>query len=75
MCIGTYIAAPPVNHMTTLYVDHVGLEVSWWLRKSPERLMAHVWLWNLEVPELGVARHFAKALGDENDKISLFCLF
>ena len=34
------------------------------LYKLPERLMAHAWRWNLEVPALGVARHFIKALGD-----------
>ena len=29
--------------------------------------MAHARHWNPEVPVLGVARHFAKALGDGND--------
>lgn len=29
--------------------------------------MVHTWPWNPEVPVLGVARHFAKALDDGND--------
>ena len=53
MRIGVYVAAARVDHMTTLRIDHVGLEDSGWLCKLPECLIVHVRLWNLEVPVLG----------------------
>ena len=44
-----------------------GLEDPGRLCKLPEHLMAHAQPWNPEVPALGVARHFARVLGDVND--------
>lgn len=64
---GTYVAVPCINHMTMLHVHHVRLEGPGWLCKMSENLMSHVWPWNLQVPELGVVRHFVRVLGDGNN--------
>ena len=37
-----------------------------WPCDLPEHLMTPAWPWNLEVPVLGVARHFAKVLDNGN---------
>lgn len=60
------VAASCVEHMTILLTLYLRLEGPELLCKLPECLMAHVWPWNPEVSAFGVARHFAKALGDRN---------
>lgn len=64
------MATAGIDHVTTLPIDHVGLEGPGWLFKLPECLTAHARPWNPEVPALGVASHFAKALGNANDNTS-----
>lgn len=54
--------------MIILRVDHVGLEGPGWLCKLPEILcFRHMRGPGPEVPALGVAKYFAKALSDGND--------
>lgn len=66
MRTGAYIAVPCIHHVSMLHIGHIGLEGPGCLCKLPKHLMVHAQPWNPEVPALGVARHFAKVLGNEN---------
>lgn len=51
-----------MDHVTTLRLDHVGFEGPGWLCKLSEHFMVLAQQRNLEVPALGVGRHFARVL-------------